>query len=327
VSFLRAPASHTTLAARRGSSRFVALALASLLSLPPSLVGAQGAPSGSEPVLPAARPTTAPTAPPPAAAPAAAWGGVAVVALEGASDPAWSLAQAVYADASLRPAKLGDASARILAGEPAAAGAAQKLLELAELRAAIRGDDAGSRRLLSSLAHDLGVTLLLVVSRPSGQASRPQALVFSAASGRFEPPPLLPDLPPPAQQPSSAPPAASPTQPPAPLPAASTPAPPVAASAASAASAAARPPLILSPAASVSWTSALALLRARVPRPPPAAPTSPQPGSERSSSISSGWLWGALGAAAALGLGAYFLTRNTDAASTGGIPISARVAR
>ena len=65
-----------------------------------------------------------PAAPPPPAAPAplAAPIGIAVVALGGATDAAWPLAQAIYGTPSLRPAMLDEPRARVLCGEPAPPG-------------------------------------------------------------------------------------------------------------------------------------------------------------------------------------------------------------
>jgi hypothetical protein len=126
-------------------------------------------------------PLSPPPAPPaPLAAPPAtqAWGGVAVIAVDGSIDAAWSLARALYADAALRPPRLDDATARVLAGEPAAEGAPLRLRDLAALRAAIHGDDAPSRRLLLSLRQELGVSLILLVDQT---ASGPRARLFAGA--------------------------------------------------------------------------------------------------------------------------------------------------
>jgi len=90
--------------------------------------------------------------------------GVAVVASGGARDEAFTLARAVYAS-SLRPRSLDELRARILAGDPAPPSATRDVRELAELRAGVTGEDAASRKLLASIAQQLGVQALLVVSR------------------------------------------------------------------------------------------------------------------------------------------------------------------
>lgn len=96
--------------------------------------------------------------------------GLAVLALEGAKDAAWPLARAIYARPDLRP-PLDDAHARVLAGEAPAAGAPAELGELAELRGAVKGDDAPSRQLLSGIADRLAVRGVVVVwSGPPVQA-------------------------------------------------------------------------------------------------------------------------------------------------------------
>src|SRR4051794_7643183 len=92
--------------------------------------------------------------------------GFAVLAREGATDAAWSLAKALYARDALRPSFVDEAHARVLAGEAAPkesggegspvsverARILKKLADLAETRAAIHGDDAPSRQLLTSIA-------------------------------------------------------------------------------------------------------------------------------------------------------------------------------
>lgn len=133
-------------------------------------------------------PAPAPPSSAPARAEAGAWGGVVVVSLAGATDASWALAQRVYADTRLRPPRLDDASARVLAGEAPAAGATAKLRELAELRAALRGDDAPSRALLASLLRGLGASVAAVVDVREGQ---PRAWVFQGET--FDPTPLAAD--------------------------------------------------------------------------------------------------------------------------------------
>src|SRR4051794_33614708 len=77
--------------------------------------------------------------------------GVAVIGLGSVRDDAFTIARAVYAS-RLRPASVDEQRARVLAGDPAPAGAANDVRELAELRGAISGEDAASRRLLASVA-------------------------------------------------------------------------------------------------------------------------------------------------------------------------------
>jgi hypothetical protein len=117
--------------------------------------------------------------PPPAAGPR----GLAVVALGGATDAAWPLAQAVYGTPSLRPSALDEVHARILCGEPAAAGAPADVRDLAESLAAVKGEDAPSRMLLGEMARRLNVRALLVVRLEAG---RPAARVFLPETGSFD---------------------------------------------------------------------------------------------------------------------------------------------
>ncbi len=90
--------------------------------------------------------------------------GVAVVGTGTTRDDAFALARAVYGS-SLRPKRLDELRARILAGDPAPPSATKDVRELAELRAAVSGDDAASRKLLATIAQQLGVQALLVVGR------------------------------------------------------------------------------------------------------------------------------------------------------------------
>ena len=99
-----------------------------------------------------------------ATSPKSAGQGVAVLASGAARDEAFTLARAIYGS-SLRPRRLDELRARILAGDPAPPSATKEIRELAELRAGVIGEDAASRRLLASIAEQLGVQALLVVSR------------------------------------------------------------------------------------------------------------------------------------------------------------------
>lgn len=108
--------------------------------------------------------------------------GVVVVATEGATDAAWPLARAVYADEMLRPREIDDAKARVLAGE---AGAAE-LSELAELRAGVKGDDAASRQVLAALADKLRVVGIVVVFAGDPQNTMPSARLYDADTKAFD---------------------------------------------------------------------------------------------------------------------------------------------
>jgi hypothetical protein len=141
---------------------------------------APSAPSAS----PASRPgpgTMVPTQLP--AIPTAGAHGLAVVAIADAGSVAWPLAQALYADASLRPS-FDEAHARVLVGEAPAADASTELRDLGDTRAAIHGQDAPSRQLLAGLASSLHVTGVVVVQR-DGDATA-SARVFVAATGAFD---------------------------------------------------------------------------------------------------------------------------------------------
>src|SRR5208283_3139769 len=101
----------------------------------------------------AASPGPAPGAPVPAAAPAppasVAPNGIAVVAMAGATDVAWPLAQSVYSSPAIRPGAVDEVHARVLCGEPAPPTAPGDVGDLAETVAAIRGEDAASRAILA----------------------------------------------------------------------------------------------------------------------------------------------------------------------------------
>jgi hypothetical protein len=123
--------------------------------------------------------------------------GLAVLGLGGALEAAWPLARTVYGEASLRPATLDEAHARVLVGEPAGEGAPAELRDLGDLRAAIHGDDGASRQLLQSIATSLHVKGIVVVEPRTGPGTRPQARVYVTASQaydavRYEPDPSAP---------------------------------------------------------------------------------------------------------------------------------------
>jgi hypothetical protein len=107
--------------------------------------------------------------------------GLAVLATDGATDAAWPLAAAVYGDAALRPARIDDPTARVLAGE-AAPDSSADLKSLAELRAGVKGDDAASRAVLAGIAKRLAVRAVVVVFA----GTPPTARVFDASAGAFD---------------------------------------------------------------------------------------------------------------------------------------------
>jgi SAM-dependent methyltransferase len=114
--------------------------------------------------------------------------GLAVVGLGSSMDAAWPLARAVYADASLRPTTLDEAHARVLVGEAPGEAGTPELRDLADTRAAIHGgDDAASRRLLSSIALSLRVKGILVVEPPTAPDGHATARVFVTAPGAYDP--------------------------------------------------------------------------------------------------------------------------------------------
>jgi hypothetical protein len=119
--------------------------------------------------------------------------GLAVLALPGATDAAWPLAKQVYASPALHPSSIDEAHARVLAGEALPDGAAAELRDLAETRAAVKGDDAPSRQLLASIARSLGARGVVVVElAPDGVAS---ARVFLADTSSFDAARYAPDPP------------------------------------------------------------------------------------------------------------------------------------
>lgn len=118
--------------------------------------------------------------------------GYAVVAVDGATDVAWPLAQAVYKSALLRPSGIDDARARVLAGDAAPPLAPPELTELVELRAGVKGDDAASRQVLAAIAQKLGVHAILVVALAEDQ--KPTARVYDASLRAFDAARYAPDV-------------------------------------------------------------------------------------------------------------------------------------
>lgn len=117
------------------------------------------------------------------AAPAPADVGCAVLAQGDIAEIAWPLAQSIYGSAKLRPAALDEAHARVLAGDKPAPDARPDVVELAELRAGVHGDDAASRELLGTIGQRIHVRALLVVEVKDVAAS---ARVFDVASRTFD---------------------------------------------------------------------------------------------------------------------------------------------
>jgi hypothetical protein len=166
----------------------LAVALSSLPSwaqAPPPPLPAPSAPAPAA-TAPAVLPPLPPSSPPAAAAAS----GLAVVAVGGATDAAWPLARAVYANSSLRPAGLDEAAARVLCGEAPAQGASRDVRDVADSLAAVHGDDAPSRMLLVAIARRLNVRALVVVRVEGGQ---PTARVFLPESGAFDAAAYAPD--------------------------------------------------------------------------------------------------------------------------------------
>jgi len=116
--------------------------------------------------------------------------GLGVVAFPGATEVAWPLAQALYAEPSLRPPGLDEAMARVLCGEAAPSGSAAPRVDLAAAVAALRGDDAPSRILLGEIARRASVRALLTVRISDGH---PLARVFLPETGTFDAAAYAPD--------------------------------------------------------------------------------------------------------------------------------------
>jgi hypothetical protein len=101
----------------------------------------------------------------------------------------WSLAQDTYRSSRLRP-RFDEITARVLAGDPAPAGR-RDLADLAETRDAVTDEGIASRKLLQSLAADLGLEGLVVVTAEEVQKADEapvqvvKARLFEATSGRF----------------------------------------------------------------------------------------------------------------------------------------------
>ncbi len=117
--------------------------------------------------------------------------GLAVVAVAGATDVAWPLAQSIYMDRLLRPDSLDDRHARVLCGERPLGSAPSDLLDLHQMVAALGDDDAATRVLLGELAHRLSVRAIVVVR--VGEKGRTIAKVFLSETASFDAPEYSPD--------------------------------------------------------------------------------------------------------------------------------------
>jgi hypothetical protein len=109
--------------------------------------------------------------------------GIAILAIGSARAEAAALARALYAT-KLRPQTLDETRARTLIGDRPPESAPIDIRELSELRAAVVGDDAASRSLLSTMAARLHVEALLLVT-----ASSPLPISEEAPAPARPPPP------------------------------------------------------------------------------------------------------------------------------------------
>jgi hypothetical protein len=103
--------------------------------------------------------------------------GIAVLAVGSARETreeAFALGRAIYGS-RLRPTSLDEVRARILAGDPLPSNASRELRELSEVRAAVSGDDAATRRLLTGIAQQIGAQALLVVTVERSGSAAPAA--------------------------------------------------------------------------------------------------------------------------------------------------------
>jgi hypothetical protein len=120
--------------------------------------------------------------------------GLVVVAMGDAADAAWPLAQAMYLEPGLRPQGLDEATARVLAGEAPPEKAPKQLVDLAQMRASVHGDDAASRVLLQSIAHSTNASGVVIVD---ASAQPFVARVYVAGKDAFEAVRYSPDAAPP----------------------------------------------------------------------------------------------------------------------------------
>lgn len=114
--------------------------------------------------------------------------GIAVIARGEAKNEAFDVARAIYAS-SLRPHGLDEVRARVLAGGELPSNATRELAELAQIRGAISGEDAPSRRLLTGVAQQMHVQALVVVAiegDADAGAPKPVARLFLPDAGEFD---------------------------------------------------------------------------------------------------------------------------------------------
>lgn len=110
--------------------------------------------------------------------------GVVVVAAKHAPlDETWNLALETYRDPALRPRGMNDGTARALAGEAPPPRAAARIHELFVLRDSLHPDGASTRRLLTSIARELGVSGVVLVHQT--KAGQPRARLFVVTRGDF----------------------------------------------------------------------------------------------------------------------------------------------
>jgi hypothetical protein len=242
-------------------------------------------------------------------APASQSAGVAVLVRPGGDIGAgWALAQEIYASIDLRPPGLDEARARVLVGEPPAQDAPRATRDLADERAAVRGDDGASRALLASIASQLGVRALLVVGPGPNDAAA--ARLFFADTQSFDAAVYAPDAEPRSNAPDAG---VSTTGPAGPASDAGT--------MDASADAQAPAPQPAPPAPVYRWSattqsvervmSAPVVLRAPPLATSPAPPPSPkEPGSHPF--YTSPWFWGAVGAAVFGGTAVWFATRDNS---------------
>lgn len=120
-------------------------------------------------------------APPPPRLPR---GAVVVAAQDASVDDTWRLALLLYRDPALRPRGMDDAIARALAGERPGPNAGPRAHELFALRASLQPKGVTTRRLLASVASELGVSgVVLVFNNEAGQT---RARLFVAKRGGFD---------------------------------------------------------------------------------------------------------------------------------------------
>jgi hypothetical protein len=274
-------------------------------------LSSQASAQGAGPTGPAAPPSPAASAPP--GKPAGQ--GIAVLAVGPVRDEAFALARAIYGS-RLRPTSLDEVRARVLAGAPPPANASRELRELAEVRAAITGEDAAGRRLLTGLAQQVGAQALLVV-RVEGSGAPKAPASAPATIGPLAP---APDS---GASPDGGAPAA-PAEPPSAT--GNVPATPAVVARLfltdsgdfDAARYGPEPGLE----GAAAWRATITSLESRFPPVSravgPSAATAPgpvklRPEDEKTSPFyASGWFWGAVGGAALIGAAFYFVSRDTS---------------